>query len=72
MAKLFKNNGLTIVLMLLFLASILGQWISGWMVQNEELARHGEDTLTLTGIQVTAVVDPELPREMPGESLPLR
>ena len=28
--------------------------------------------VTLTGIQVTAVVDPELPREMPGESLPLR
>ena len=47
MAKLFKNNGLTIVLMLLFLASILGQWIAGWMVQNEELARHGEETLSL-------------------------
>jgi len=47
MAKLFKNNGLTIVLLLLFLASILGQWIAGWHVQNEELARHGEDTLSL-------------------------
>lgn len=49
MAKLFKNNGLTIVLMLLFLASIVGQWISGWMVQNEELARHGEEGLSLAG-----------------------
>jgi hypothetical protein len=47
MAKLFKNNGLTIVLMLLFAGSILGQWISGWKVQNEELARHGEATLSL-------------------------
>jgi hypothetical protein len=47
MAKLFKNNGLTIVLMLLFLVSILGQWISGWMVENENLARHGEETLSL-------------------------
>jgi hypothetical protein len=47
MAKLFKNNGLTIALMLLFLGSIIGQWISGWMVQNEELARHGEATLSL-------------------------
>jgi hypothetical protein len=47
MAKLFKNNGLTIVLMLLFLATILGQWISGWMVENEELARHGEEALSL-------------------------
>ena len=55
MAKLFKNNGLTIVLMLLFLASILGQWIAGWQVQNEELARHGEDTLTLGAY----AIDPE-------------
>lgn len=28
--------------------------------------------VTLTGIQITAVVDPELPRETPGEQLPLR
>ncbi|HEU0135009.1 MAG TPA: DUF6766 family protein [Allosphingosinicella sp.] len=47
MAKLFRNNGLTIVLLLLFLASILGQWISGWKVQNEELARHGGEMLSL-------------------------
>lgn len=49
MARLFRNNGLTIVLMLLFLFSLVGQWISGWMVQNEELARHGEQTLSLAG-----------------------
>jgi Domain of unknown function (DUF6766) len=55
MAKLFKNNGLTIVLLALFLVSILGQWVSGWMVQNEELARHGEQTLSL----VAYAVDPE-------------
>ncbi|HYJ82701.1 MAG TPA: DUF6766 family protein, partial [Allosphingosinicella sp.] len=55
MAKLFKNNGLTIVLMLLFLASILGQWIAGWMVQNEELVRHGEEALSLAAY----AVDPE-------------
>ncbi|HEU0100325.1 MAG TPA: DUF6766 family protein [Allosphingosinicella sp.] len=55
MAKLFNNNGLTIVLMLLFLASILGQWISGWMVQNEELVRHGGATLSLAAY----AVDPE-------------
>ena len=42
MAKFFRNNGLTIVLMLLFLGSILGQWLTGWRVENEELARHGE------------------------------
>ena len=55
MAKLFKNNGLTIVLMLLFLASIVGQWISGWMVQNEELLRHGGEKLSLAAY----AVDPE-------------
>ncbi len=55
MAKLFKNNGLTIVLMLLFLGSILGQWIAGWHVQNEELARHGEDAISLAAY----AIDPE-------------
>lgn len=52
MAKLFKNNGLTIALMLLFLASIVGQWISGWMVENETLARHGEKVISLTAYAV--------------------
>jgi membrane protein implicated in regulation of membrane protease activity len=52
MAKLFKNNGLTIALMTLFLASILGQWISGWMVQNEELTRHGEKVISLAAYAV--------------------
>jgi hypothetical protein len=47
MPKALKNNSLTIVLMLLFLASIVGQWIAGWHHQNEELARHGEDLITL-------------------------
>jgi hypothetical protein len=55
MAKLFRNNGLTIVLTTLFLASIVGQWISGWMVQNEELARHGGEALSLAGY----ALDPE-------------
>src|SRR4051812_32507041 len=47
MARLFKDNGLTIVLMLLFLASIFGQWIAGWRVENQDLARHGRETLSL-------------------------
>ena len=55
MAKLFRNNGLTIVLMLLFLVSILGQWIAGWQVQNEELKRHGKELLSLGAY----AVDPE-------------
>ena len=52
MAKVFKNNGLTIVLMLLFLVTVIGQWISGWMVENEELARHGEETLSMAAYAI--------------------
>jgi glycerol uptake facilitator-like aquaporin len=43
----FRNNGLTIVLMLLFLGSIIGHWVMGWHVENEELRRHGEAVITL-------------------------
>ena len=45
--KVLRDNGLTIVLMLLFLVSIVGQWIAGWHVENEELTRHGRDALSL-------------------------
>jgi hypothetical protein len=45
--KLLKDNGLTIILMLLFAASIVGQWVSGWAVNNEDLSRHGQATLGL-------------------------
>ena len=48
MAKFLRNNGLTITLMLLFLGSLIGQWLTGWRFENEELARHGEATLTLS------------------------
>jgi hypothetical protein len=47
MPKLLKDNGLTIVLMLLFLATILGQWFAGWHVEKEELSRHGEEAISL-------------------------
>lgn len=47
MPRILKDNGLTIVLMLLFLASIIGQWLTGWKVENEELERHGEAAITL-------------------------
>lgn len=47
MARFWKNNSLTIVLMLLFLASIIGQWLTGWRVENEALARHGETAIAL-------------------------
>jgi hypothetical protein len=47
MPKLLKDNGLTIVLMLLFLGTIFGQWFAGWHVENAELSRHGEEAISL-------------------------
>ena len=47
MPRFFRNNGLTIVLLLLFLGSIIGHWLAGWHFENEELARHGEDAISL-------------------------
>lgn len=47
MPKALKNHGLTVVLVGLFLASIVGQWVSGWLVENEELRRHGQAAITL-------------------------
>ena len=45
MAKFFKNNGLTITLMLLFLFSIIGQWLAGVHFENEQLLEHGEEPI---------------------------
>jgi len=52
MAKLFKNNGLTIVLMLLFAASLVGQWLTGVRFENQQLLEHGGepvDTIAFLG-----------------------
>lgn len=42
-----RDNGLTIVLMLLFAGSIIGQWLTGWRVSIEDASRHGEPALSL-------------------------
>jgi hypothetical protein len=47
MARLFKDNGLTIVLLLLFAGSIVGQYLSGWQVANEDALRHGRAAMPL-------------------------
>jgi hypothetical protein len=41
MAKFFRNNGLTVVLLLVFFGSLVGQWLTGVRVENEDLVRHG-------------------------------
>ena len=47
MSKFFKNNGLTVTLLALFIASLTGHWLSGWHVENEELTSHGKAAITL-------------------------
>jgi len=47
MGKFFSNNGLTVVLVALFLISIVGQWLTGWAYHNEQLGRHGKDGIGL-------------------------
>lgn len=42
-----RDNGLTIVLLLLFAASIVGQWVTGWHVALEDAARHHQPGLSL-------------------------
>jgi hypothetical protein len=44
---MLRNNGLTLVLLLFFAATIIGQWIAGWHVQVEDAHRHGEQALSL-------------------------
>ena len=46
--KIWKDNGLTMVLMLMFAVSIVGHFFAGWMVENEDLARHGEQGIALS------------------------
>ncbi|MGZ8370205.1 MAG: DUF6766 family protein [Caulobacteraceae bacterium] len=47
MRKLLRDNGLTIALSLLFLASVLGQIFTGLGVENEDRQRHGETVMSL-------------------------
>lgn len=45
--KILRDNGLTITLLLLFGASIFGQWLTGWHVSLEDAVRHGRGAETL-------------------------
>lgn len=45
--RVIKDNSLTIVLLLLFAASIVGQWLTGWHVALEDAARHGGAAMSL-------------------------
>jgi hypothetical protein len=40
MPRWFKDNGLTLVLLAIFLASLVGQALTGWMAENETRQEH--------------------------------
>lgn len=46
--KIWRDNGLSVVLFGLFIVFLCGQTISGWMDTNHELEQHNEPTMSLT------------------------
>lgn len=55
MSRFFKDNGLTLILLLLFAISLVGHWLSGWHFENQELLRHQQPAIGL----VAFLGDPE-------------
>ena len=47
MKRWLRDNSLTIVLMLLFAATIVGHLVSGWHVATQDAARHGQPLMGL-------------------------
>ena len=47
MSKLIKDNGLSLVLLLLFMGSIIGHCLTGWHFQSQQLQDHGQPPLGL-------------------------
>ncbi|MBY8823484.1 DUF6766 family protein [Sphingomonas colocasiae] len=47
MRRIWRDNGLTIVLLAMFAVSFVGHWLAGWHFENEELARQGEAAISL-------------------------
>ena len=45
--RILRDNGLTLILLLLFAASILGHALTGWRVETADVLRHGQDGGTL-------------------------
>jgi hypothetical protein len=50
---LWHEHGLSIVLTLLFVVTLLGQTLAGWRVHNEEQRQHGEAAVSLSGYLFT-------------------
>lgn len=52
--RVLKDNSLTLVLLTLFLISILGHWLTGWQVANQDALRHGEAVMSPIAYAVSA------------------
>jgi len=48
MARCWQDNGLSITLLLLFVATWIGQAITGWHDQNQELTAHGRPSIVFS------------------------
>lgn len=46
MSRFFRDNGLTVVLVALFAASLIGQWLTGLHYYNAGLTQHGGDPIS--------------------------
>ncbi len=53
MSRFFRNNGLSIVMLALFLLSLMGQSITGFHQYNEEQQEHGQPTVTYAEYHTT-------------------
>ena len=51
--RAIRDNSLTIILLLLFAGSILGQWLTGWHVALEDAARHGAPAMSLAAYTIS-------------------
>jgi hypothetical protein len=49
MRRAFRNNGLSIVMSLLFLGFLSGQYITGYKEHNDDQLKHGQPTLSFVG-----------------------
>lgn len=51
--RILRDNGLTIVLLILTVATIAGMLLAGWQVNNQEIAQHGGATVSLATYAVS-------------------
>jgi len=53
MGRFFRNNGLSVVMLMLFLVSLLGQSITGYHEYNQDQQEHGQPTVSYAEYHTT-------------------